>query len=183
MTTATAPTRGSPVQRQLEAYERSVTGDHPDQRARRESEETFDAAISIFLLLQQQIDSWEEKVFRGTEEYSPDEYQFYQQQLRAWPVSTDTVLHNLGSSDCSVRVAEEADRLRACADRAWHLLASWTPPRLSAAVGLREMTLSPAAAAALQPLLDRAGSASTPPPRPLRKIETGDPSFLKTATP
>jgi hypothetical protein len=45
------------------------------------------------------------------------------------------------------------------------------------------MTLSPEAAAELQRLLDRAGPASTPPPRPLRKIEAADPSFLKEAAP
>ena len=57
-------------------------------------------------------------------------------------------------------------RLRTCARLAEQIVQEWQPPHLSRAVGLREMTLTPEAAAELDRLIEEAKE--NPPAMPAR---------------
>lgn len=179
MTSLTVETQRSPVQRQLEAYEISSALIQPDELVRRPAVETMAVGVSVFHLLRERINAWEERVFRGTQDYSQDDDEFLQRQLRNWLRITDDILRNLTSIEASLDVVDEVDRLRANAAEARQVLDSWVSPQISAAVGLREMTLSVEGGAELERLLDRERTREVPPSRSLRKIQPADADFLK----
>ncbi|HEX5273093.1 MAG TPA: hypothetical protein VFW33_21500 [Gemmataceae bacterium] len=170
--------RRSAVQRQLDAYEESWKQDHQAAMACRDWEDTVLVGISLFRLMREREETWRERVFRGSQEYAEAHNESVQSFYRDWLRMTDDLLTRLPALEKQFGTVEHADELRRCAEGVRKLLASWTAPRLSRAVGLREMALSPEAAAQLNTLLDRAGGADTPPTRPLRRVPPADPAFV-----
>jgi hypothetical protein len=67
---------------------------------------------------------------------------------------------------------EGAAEARRCVAEAHRLLEQWQPPRLATAVGLRDMTLTPQAAADLDRFVEE--TTANPPPMPTRRLETRD---------
>jgi hypothetical protein len=154
MTSATALTRRSPVQRQVEAYEESWRQAHQAAVACRDCEETITVGISVFRLLNEAALNWRERVIRGTEEFSAEHNQLVQTQFQLWLKVTDNLLGALSPLENQFGVVERADELRACAERARRTLATWKPPQLTRAIGLREMKLSQQEADELDRILE-----------------------------
>src|SRR6266566_1369766 len=159
---STAERRHSPVQRQLEAYEASWMRDHRAAMACRDLEDTISVVIAVFRLLRRVEDSWRERVFRGTEDYSEEDDRWVQSLYRSWLQVTEDVLNAVPTLEQRFGAVDGAHELCECAAQAHALLDGWQAPRLSMAVGLREMTPSPEAAAEFDRLLAQAKTNPSP---------------------
>ncbi|HEY7425515.1 MAG TPA: hypothetical protein VH682_14890 [Gemmataceae bacterium] len=166
----------SPIQRQLEAYEESWQRDHRAAMACRDLEDTISVGIAIFHLLKRAEDLWRDRVFRGVEEFADEDDRWMQSLFRSWLHVTEDVLKAVPDLEARFGSVDGAEELRECATGATSLLAGWQPPRLARAIGLREQTLTPEAAAELNRLAKDAQS--NPPAIPTRRLPTEDPSFL-----
>ena len=124
----------------------------------RAMEDTLAVGIAVFRLLRDVEDSWRERVFRGTEEFSEEDDRWGQGLFRGWLQVTEDVLNAVSTLERRFGSLDGASQLRECAAQAHALLDGWQAPRLSMAVGLREMTLSPEAAAEFERLLAEARS-------------------------
>lgn len=163
----TVDKRRSPVYRQLEAYEETWKNDHKQAMACRDWEDVIAVGINIFHMFREREDSWREQVFRGTRDYTEDDNQDHRARLTAWLKTTEEFLTNvLPGLQTRFGTIEGADELQRCRDIGVTILRAWEPPRLSMAVGLREMTLSPEAAAELKRILYEEPPPPPPPPHP-----------------
>lgn len=159
--------RHSPVYRQLEAYEGTWKRDHDAAMACRDWEDAIAVGINIFHMLREREQTWRDQVFRGVLAYSEDDNLDQQSRFATWLDTTKQVLaETLPALEQRFGRVEAAADLRQCAETAEDLLREWQPPRLSSAVGLREMELSPEAAAELDHLLAEAPPLPLEPPRP-----------------
>lgn len=173
--------RRSPVYRQLEAYGESWKRDHSEAMACRDWEDAIAVGINIFHMIRDREQAWRDQVFRGVMPFSEEDNLDHLGRFAEWLDTTRKVLaETLPRLEERFGTIEGAAELRACAQEAETVVREWQPPRLSAAVGLREMALSPEAAAELDRLIDQAKS--SPPPTPPRRIETKDASFLKRSS-
>ncbi len=174
----TTPRRhSSPVQRQLEAYEESWQREHRDAMACRDLEDTIAVGVGLGRVLLRLDDNWRDRVFRGTEEYTPEYDRLLQGFFRIWLQVTEDILRCVPPFEERFGAVSGADEARECTAKVTELLASWQPPHLARAVGSREMILTPEAAADLDRVIQQARD--NPPPMPTRHLETRDPSFLK----
>jgi len=174
---STPERRRSPVYRQLEAYGESWKKDHDAAMACREWEDAIAVGINIFQMLQDREQAWRAQVFRGVIPFSEEDNIDHQDRFANWLDTTCEVLaHILPGLENRFGYVEGAGRLRACVEAGKKLFLEWERPRLSAAVGLREMTLAPEAAAELDRVIEQAKK--SPPPMPGRRLETKDASFL-----
>ncbi len=149
----------SPVYRQLEAYEETWKRDHTEAMACRDWEDALAVGINIFHMLQERAQVWRDQVFRGTTAYAEEDNLDHQTRFANWLDTTREVLTQvLPELEKRFGAVEGAPELRKCAELAEKILAEWQPPRLSRAVGLREMTLSPEAAAEMDSVLAEARS-------------------------
>jgi len=159
--------RRSPVDHQLEAYEESWTKDHAEALLCRDWEDAIAVGVTIFHLLREREQTWRDRVFRGTLPYTRQEDTDNRARWAEWLDTTNRVLaERLPDLERKFGSVEGAGALRTCAGLAQQILAGWQPPRLSAAVGLREMTLSPEAAVELDRLLEEGKRLAPDPPRP-----------------
>jgi hypothetical protein len=153
----TGQKRRSPIYRQLEAYEDSWKRDHAEAMACRDWEDAIAIGSNIFHTLQEREQAWRDQVFRGVIEYSDDDDLDHRTRFANWLATTKEVLAMfLPELEKRFRLVDEAPQLRQCADAAEKILREWQPPRLSRAVGLREMTLSPEEAAEFERILAEA---------------------------
>jgi predicted anti-sigma-YlaC factor YlaD len=160
--------RHSPVYRQLEAYEESWKQDHKEAMACRDWEDAIAVGINIFHMLQEREQVWRDQVFRGALPYSEEDNLDHQARFASWLDTTRQVVAEiLAGLEKRFGTVGGAAELRACADRAETILRKWEAPRLSAAVGLREMTLSPESAAELDRVLQEARQLPAEQPRPV----------------
>jgi hypothetical protein len=150
--------RGSPVFRQVEAYEEAWKEDHGAAAMDWIWDDTVAVGVSTGLLLERVDRAWRERVFHGTEQYAEEANQAYRVLFATWLRVTDAVLARLRLLPNSSASLEGTQELRQLADRLHGHLAHWEAPRLSLAVGLREMTLTPEAAAELTRLLQEEAS-------------------------
>jgi hypothetical protein len=175
---STAERRRSPVYRRLEAYEESWKQNHDEALACRGWEDAIALGIKLFHMLREREQAWRDQVFRGTIPYSEDDNLDQRTRFADWLATTREVLAGsvpaLEQRFGAVAVAAE---LQACAEQAEAVLREWQPPRLSMAVGLREMTLSPEAAAELDRTLQDAGQ--RPPERPHQAMQEMSADELK----
>jgi hypothetical protein len=152
----------SPVYRQLEAYGESWKWDHDAAMACPDWEDNTAVGISIFHMLRGREESWREQVFRGTRDYSEEDNRDHRTRFAAWLETTERFLTTvLPQLETRFGKIEGADELRRFKDEAVKILSEWQPPRLSMAVGLRETTLSPEAAAEFNRIVYE----QPPPPR------------------
>ena len=143
-----AERRRSPVYRQLEAYGESWKRDHYQAMACRDWEDAIAVGINIFQMVREREQAWRDHVFRGVRAFSEDDNLDHQTRFANWLDTTREVLADiLPQLEQRFGAVEGAAQLRACAELAERIVLEWQPPRLSMAVGLREMTLSPEAAA------------------------------------
>jgi hypothetical protein len=169
----------SALRRQIAAYEESWKADHEAAMRCRDVEDVLAVGIMTFQLLERREQSWRDRVFRGTEDYRAEDDAATREGFDRWLATTEALLNRVAVLEQQFGSVEGAAELSRCAERARLLLAKWRAPALSAAVGLRESQLDPESAKTLQALLDRAGDAQTPPPRPLRRLPTAEASLLR----
>lgn len=170
--------RRSPVQRQLEAYEEAWKKDHAAAMACRDWEDAIAIGINIFHMLQEREQSWRDQVFRGVLLFSEEDDRDHKGRFANWLATTKEILaETLPELEKRFGTVEGAGELRRCFEVAERALLAWQPPRLSQAVGLREMTLTSEAAADLDRTIEQART--TPPAGPTHGMESKDASFLK----
>jgi hypothetical protein len=172
----TIPHHRSPIQRQLETYEESWLRDHRAAMACHDMEDTISVGLAVFHLLKRAEDLWRDRIFRGVEEFSSEDDRWIQSLFRSWLSVTEDVLQAVPHLEAQFGSVNGVGELRDCVTEAHSLLADWQPPRLSMAVGLREQTLTPEAAAELDRLAQETGA--NPSSMPARTLPTEDPSFL-----
>jgi hypothetical protein len=160
--------RRSPVYRQVEAYEESWKRDHDAVAECWGWEDTIAVGISTGSLIERVERSWRDRVFRGVEDYCEEANTFFRALLDLWLRITDQVLAEATQLEKTYASVEGAMELREIEERLRNHLSAWQPPRLSMAVGLREMTLTPEAAAELDRLIEEAKK--NPPPMPAGPI-------------
>ncbi len=161
----------SPVYRQLEAYGETWKRDHNEAMACRDWEDAIAVGVNIFHMLQEREQAWRDQVFRGAIAFSEDDDLDHRTRFANWLDTTKEVLAEvLPELETRFGAVEGAAALRSCAALTEKVLLEWQPPRLSRAVGLREMTLSPEAAAELDRLL--AEAKNDPPQTPAGPIPT-----------
>ncbi len=166
---ATRERHRSPVYRQLEAYRESWRKDHEDAMACRDWEDAIAVGVNVCRMLQEREQAWRDQVFRGAIPFAGEDDADYRERVALWLETTDEVLANvLPNLERRFGTVAGAEDLRRSAAQVRDTLARWEPPRLSAAVGLREMVLSHEAAAELDRLIDEArtkppDSPSSPP--------------------
>jgi hypothetical protein len=158
-----AERRDSPVRRQVEAYEESWQKDHLALGQCWACEDTIAVGLATGMLLERVDRSWRDRVFRGVEDYSAEADDLSRTLFRVWLRVTASVLDQAARLEKEYGTVEGASELRQAEERIRVRLDEWQAPRLSRAVGLREMTLSPEAAAQLDQVLQQ-----TPPPLPAR---------------
>jgi hypothetical protein len=163
----------------VEAYEESWKEDHDVALRCRDVEEVLAVGIAVFELLRRVEQTWREAVFREVEDFNAEDDAAIRQCYHNWLLPTEAFLGRLPPFERRFGAIEGVAEIRDRVQEARGLLASWQPPALSGAVGLREMQLDEAGATGLRSLLDRAGPPGAPPTRPLRPVPMADASFLK----
>jgi hypothetical protein len=158
--------RRSPVDRQLEAYEESWKKDHAELQACWAWEDTIAVGIATHSLIERADRTWRDRVFRGTEAYSEESNTSFRSHFERWLGVTEDVLAQAARLQKTYGTVEGVPELRQASENVRGHLANWQPPRLSSAVGLREMVLSPQAADELDRILDVAKQSQAEPPRP-----------------
>ena len=175
---STAEKRRSPVYRQLEAYEESWKQDHDEALACRGWEDAIAVGINIFHMLREREQAWRDQVFRGAIPYADEDDLDQRTRFADWLATTREVLAgSLPALEQRFGAVTGAAELRACAEQAEAVFREWQPPRLSMAVGLREMTLWPEAAAELDRTLQDARP--RPPERPQQAMQEMSAAELK----
>jgi hypothetical protein len=173
----TVDKKRSPVDRQLEAYEETWKRDHTQAMACRDWEDAIAVGINIFRMLAEREQAWRDHVFRGTTDFSEKDNLDHQARFANWLATTKEVLEQvLPELEKGFGKVEGAPELRRCLELAENILRAWQPPRLSRAIGLREMQLSTEAASELDQLIAQARR--TPPSMPSPRMETAGPDFL-----
>lgn len=155
----------SPILRQLEAYEESWQRDHAAVRECWGLEDAIAIGITTAALLDRIDRAWRDRVFRGTEPASDETNASHRALFELWLRITDAALTKAEPLEALYDRVEGLSELRGAAARVRERLVSWQPPRLSAAVGLREMTLSADAAAEFERFLSEPPPATKPHPK------------------
>ena len=100
---------------------------------------------------------WREQVFRGTVAYLSDDDLDHRTRYSNWLATTKEVVADvLPRLEKKFTSVNGSPQLRECAWQGERILHEWQPPRLSAAVGLREAILCPEGAAQLDLILEDA---------------------------
>jgi hypothetical protein len=153
----TVERRRSPVYRQLEAYSESWKQDHHEAMTCRDWEDAIAVGLAVYRLVWERQDTWRDQVFRDVIPYSEEDNRDHQARLADWLATTKEVLAEiLPRLEAGFGRVEGTTELLHCAEAVEGFLSAWVPPRLSMAVGLREMTLSPEAAAELDRIVAEA---------------------------
>ncbi len=160
----------SPVLRQVEAYEEAWKNDHDALEVRWALEDTISIGLATFTVVTCAEKSWRNRVFRGAEEYSEDANKFFFRLHEIWLSITGHVIDLAADLDQGPGTLEGADQLRDRSEIAKQHLGTWSRPRLSAAVGLREMSVPKEAADELNRIVTEAKSS---PPKPIDSTMTG----------
>jgi hypothetical protein len=175
----------SPVYRQLEAYEEAWKAGHEDAMVCRDGEDAIAVGLAIYHMLWERQHAWRDRVFRGAIPYSEEDERDHQARLADWLATTTEVLaETLPRLEARFGTVEGAAQLRRCAEAVEAILSAWVPPRLSRAVGLRDQTLSPEAAAEFDRILSEAQTKPPPVPAgPIPQIISAEEFFAQLKPP
>ena len=173
----------SPFGRQLTAYGEFWKKDHHAAMNCRDWEEAIAFGLSLYQFHREREELWREQVYRGVVPFSEQDDETYRIQLKGWLEVADEVLRDsLPDLEREFGVVEGAAQLRSDAADARIRLDQWAPPRITRSIGLREMTLSPEAAAQLDRMIEEAKT--NPPPRltgPVPKAISAEEFFRRRA--
>jgi hypothetical protein len=163
----------SPIDRQLEAFGEPWQHGGDAGKDSRDGEDLIAVALNLFLVLREREEAWRDEVFRGEVAFSPEDDLDHRERYTRWLEASERILSGIGQSAGTVQ-------LRSCIVEAKRVLEDWQSPRLSSAVGLRDMTLSAESAAELDQLLSEAKTSPTALPQ--RRMATQDSTFLNAST-
>jgi len=163
----------SPIDRQLEAFAEPWPHERNEPTDSRDGEDMIAVGNNLFPMLRDREEAWRDEVFRGAVPFSSEDDLDHRERYTRWLEASEQTLSGIGPS-------VGAAQLRTRVAEAKRLLESWQSPRLSSAVGLRDMTLSAESAAELEELL--AGAKASPVAMPQGRIATQDAAFLKTSS-
>ena len=166
----------SPIDRQLEAFGESWQSESNKAMDSRDGEDMIAVGNNLFLMLKEREEEWRDRVFRGVAAFSPEDDSDHRERYSRWIEATERSLETFGPSVGSVTGNTQLrDRLA----EVKRYLETWQSPRLSAAVGLREMTLTPESAAELDQLISEARGLL--PRVPQKRMAVRDASFLQSS--
>lgn len=188
--TETIGERHLPIDRQIEAYHQSW---EKDRQAQEDWPMLMDMVfIGLFLanVLHSAEQAWRDRVYRGSVEFDQETDNKFHALWRQWLDVTNKVLAKVDETEKvagplqfqealrekNEQISFHQKALRGTADGIAAELNDRQPPRISRAVGLRDMTLTQQEADELNRQIEDAKT--NPPPMPKRKMETKDASFL-----
>ncbi len=123
----------------------------------RDWEEIIAVGVTTCRLLQECEDDWREHVFRGSLPFDPEDDLDHRERFILWLEVTQRILQQIVPDlEREFGIVEGAEQLHGCASAVERALQTWQSPSLSAAVGLREMTLSSEGATELDRLIEEA---------------------------
>ena len=166
----------SPIDRQLEAFGEPWQLEQDEARDSRDGEDMIAVANNLFHMLREREEAWRDQVFRGEAAFSSEDDLDQRERYTRWLDATERTLSTIGQSAGTAGVGQLFGRV----EEAKRILEDWQSPRLSSAVGLREMTLSAESAAELDQLLSEAKN--TAPATRQRRMATQDAAFLKASS-
>ena len=189
--TLTSENSTSPIDRQVIAYEESWATETASRDEWRKLAEMVNVGVALTTVLHLAEHYWRDLVFRAVVAYDEQTNQGFLALWARWLTVTTNVLakvDSLGKTDGGLRLTdtlrEKAEQiachvnlLRGEANAVPEAQRDWQSPRISAAVGLREMTLSEVERDELERCIEQARK--NPPPMPARRMETKDASFLE----
>lgn len=166
--------RLSPIDRQLEAFGEPWQLEPEEAR---DGEDMIVVGNNLFLMLREREEAWRDRVFRGASAFSSEDDSEHRERYSRWLEATERTVSTVGPS---VGTIAGGGQLLSRVAEVKRSLEAWQSPRLSAAVGFRDMTLSAESAAELDRLL------SEPRPTPSsspRRMTVRDASFLSPPNP
>lgn len=157
---------GSPVQKQVEAY-REAKDTWLEEQEKVRACWLFEDLIKIGLgcgeIIRGLIESWRDRVFRGIEEENQKKNEVYRDAHEGWLGVTEAIIEGTAQSRLEVEYhVDGIDDLREMAERMRRELTEWKDPKVSLAVGLREINLTPEAASVLDSILKASTSNLAP---------------------
>jgi len=163
-------------QSQLNAYVESWQSDHHDAMRCADGEDFIAVGLSLYDLFRGQDKFHREMIFRGVSGYFVADSVVFRDGLTAWLNTTQSVLQTQIISLERNYSVNGADRLRECASEVAEYLSNWTPPTISAALGLREFQLDDAAAIEFDRVMGEAKVNPTPMPLgpPMEELSLAD---------
>jgi hypothetical protein len=192
MATATLASAGriSPIDRQVEAFEESWVAVRGSQNDWQRLGEMVNIGLALTNVLHLAEYYWADLVYRGVVDFDTETENEFKALWARWLEVTRNLLARVddigrtdgafGLSDSLREKVEHISRhvasLRCSAEAVPELLRDWQSPKISAAVGLRDMTLTSDEARDLEHL--SAQAEKNPPPMPKRTLPTKDASFL-----
>ncbi|MBI3821660.1 MAG: hypothetical protein HY289_03160 [Planctomycetes bacterium] len=173
---ATKGNHYSGIDRQLEAYAESWQRDHDAAKECWVLEDLVSIGLSVCGLLERAERAWRERVFRGVVEFDQEMNDKCRRLWDHWLGVTKKVAAQVDEMERAFSSVKGASELHGAVAKVSDHLSQWQAPRLSLAVGLREMTLTQQEADELQRRIEEARK--NPPRMPTRKMEVRDASFL-----
>jgi hypothetical protein len=158
----------SPLNRQLEAYQEGWETAHLAAMRCREFEENLAVGVAIFGVLKELDKSRRYRVTIGLELLDGEADDSMKRQFASWLKPYEVALARLADFEGQFDRVEGADEFRACCAECQRLLAAWTPPQLSKALGMHATEFTVAEAKQLDELLSSGASQLRSQPRPIR---------------
>jgi len=161
-------TRRSPVRGQLDAYADAWKLDHDSAMECRDCEEVIAVGLSVYRFLKERENHWRDEVFRGVHPFRADDERDFQSRLKNWLQTTEVAIRDrIVGLESVFGDIEGVSELRSLTNEAATTLTTWQSPKISSAIGLREINLTPEGAKELDRILQAAQS--HPGARPLQE--------------
>jgi len=172
----TTKIRRSATERQLNAYVESWQTEHHEAMKCVDWEDIIAVGICVYKLLRFRDKSEREMILRGISGHPIEDILRYRDCLDSWLTATRSVLASQINPLERNYTVNGANELRACASAASDYLADWLPPRVSSALGLREIQLDDASATELNRIIAEANVNPTPMPSgpPMEELSLAD---------
>ncbi len=153
----------SPIRRQVEIYEEAWKQDHDDLRNCWGLEDAISIGLATADVIMRAESAWRSRVFRGVEEHDVEEKnQLFLELYQLWLRVTGNLLGMAAGFEAIYPRVEGAASLRQKEIEFKKRFGEWKTPRISTAIGLRELTLSEEGARELERILE---SPTRPPQR------------------
>lgn len=120
----------------------------------------FAVGVHLHDLIVERDAQWRKLVFRGSMRYSEKLNSQFVEAYGLWIQVAEAILSEVGQCTDEESAAAQADTLRNWLPEMRNKLATWTPPQISPAIGLRDQQMSESEAAEFDRMI--AGAAQTP---------------------
>lgn len=176
---ATALSKLSSARGYLEVLAASWKADHDAAMSRWEYEKSLAEAVMVFGLLDDLVRVRRKCVFHALQEPNPNLDEEERELYVQWLTLIESDIPRLEALEKQYGRVEEADRLRACQERARTFLTKWAPAGPAMAPVSRVVEFNQDDTELIQALLRSPAGSPGRPTRPPRSVPPGDPSLLK----